>query len=512
MVFAMISWQLLFAFIGGALITAMLLLLLLRSLLEKRDLKMKAQVKRIEHEAFLKSTDFKNRLTKVLNEKKHLERNYRNQIKLHQEKEFKLKEYLEELNADSLALKDQTSAIKQTEASLERKRNNLQNLRQLYRKRLLQITRIDEQKALEFLKEEIIDDYKADVNIFRQEALGKSIEEIETKAKRVLIATMQRLCIPVASHLNATLVKLPSDDIKGRIIGKEGRNIKSFESATGTTLVIDESPETVLISSFDPVRREIAHIALKALIHDGRIHPASIEEIVEKSQTEVSDNIMSLGIKSIDHLKLNNIPKEIIALLGKLHYRHSNNQNTLDHSIEVASICALLASELSLDPLISKRCGLFHDIGKAIGSETENSHALAAAQLLKRYGEDSRVINAISASHDETPSESVYAEILKIADKLSSTRPGARSDSMDGYVERIRNLENLVSDLDGIDDVYAIQAGKEIRVVVSPEMFKDHEASRLARKVKDRIEEELSYPGKIKVTVIREQRFVETAQ
>jgi len=304
---------------------------------------------------------------------------------------------------------------------------------------------------------------------------------------------------------------LPSEEMKGRIIGREGRNIRTFEHATGTTLMIDETPDSVLISCFDPVRREIARIALDALLRDGRIHPASIEEEVEKAEEAMAANITELGEDALRKLRLNNVHPEVVALLGKLHYRLSNNQNTLAHSVEVANLCALIAAEIGLDPALAKRAGLFHDLGKAVDEEYEGSHAAVGADIIKQHGEDPRVVNATAAHHKEVPAESAYAGLVMVADALSAVRPGARASSIDGFIQRVRSIEEIAKEVRGVSDAYAIQAGREVRVIVEPLKVDEDEARKIALHIRERIEEELNYPGAIEITVIREQRFTETA-
>ena len=309
----------------------------------------------------------------------------------------------------------------------------------------------------------------------------------------------------------ATVVSLPSEEMKGRIIGREGRNIRSFEHATGTTLMIDETPDSVLISCFDPVRREVARIALEALLRDGRIHPANIEDEVIKAEAEMSANVIELGEDALRRLRLHDVHAEVVGVLGKLHYRLSNNQNTLEHSVEVGHLCALIASEIGLDPVIAKRAGLFHDIGKALDEEYEGSHAKVGASFIKQHGEDGIVVNAAAAHHNEIPAESAYATLVMVADSISAVRPGARTSSIDGFIQRVRSIEEIAQKQKGVSEAYAIQAGREVRVIVEPDKVDDQEAKKLARRIRQRIEAELNYPGSVEITVIRETRFTETA-
>ncbi len=419
------------------------------------------------------------------------------------------RELLDRALEDARAHED---ALRRMEADLASGKREQENVVQFYRNRLKQLSKMSEDELRDALRREVEMQCQDEVRALRTEIVGKAEREYRDEARRVLVDTMQRLTANIAAEAAATLVRLPNDEMKGRIIGREGRNIKAFESATGTTLMIDETPDCVLVSSFDPVRREIARLALERLIADGRIHPASIEDAVVRAKEEVEGNVASLGEKAVDRLHLARVPGEVSSLLGKLHYRLSNNQNTLAHSVEVAELCGLIAAELGLEVDLARRAGLFHDIGKAIDSDVPGSHALAGASLLRRLGEDPRVVNAVAAHHNEVAPESVYAGLVLIADGLSATRPGARSESLDGYIQRLRRLEEMAKGFDGVQEAYALQAGREIRIIVAPDKVNDGAARALARDMRRRIEEELQYPGSIRVTVIREQRFSETAK
>lgn len=429
---------------------------------------------------------------------------------------------LEEREED---LQRRQQGLRQAEEEMEGLRNRLEetqsranaeageykNAVQIYRERLRQMGDLSPEEAELALREEIALRHSADLQALRQEILGRSEKEYRLEAQRILVDVMQRMTATPPNEISATLVPIPNEDMKGRLIGREGRNIRAFETASGVTLMIDETPGQILISSFDPVRREIARLALERLIKDGRIHPVSIEETLSEASEEIKANVYAVGERALLKLRLSQVHPEVVALLGKLHYRLSNNQNTLEHSIEVAFFASLVASELGLDPDLAKRCGLFHDLGKAIEHDYEGSHSAAAARMLQRYGEDERVINAVAASHEEVPATSVYAGVLGVADAISAARPGARTDTLDGYLQRIRGLERKARQYRGVKDAYAVQAGREVRVIVEPEELSDHDARQLSRDLRRKIEEELSYPGSIKITVIRETRFAETA-
>ncbi|MEO0509705.1 MAG: ribonuclease Y [Verrucomicrobiota bacterium] len=386
-----------------------------------------------------------------------------------------------------------------------------EKVRRLYRMKLHQITQMDQDDARQLLLRAAEQECDQEIRDLRRTKLSRSEAEISDEAKRILLAAMQRITSQPMNDATATVVNLPSEEMKGRIIGREGRNIRTFEHATGTTLMIDETPDSVLISCFDPVRREIARIALEALLRDGRIHPASIEDEVIKAEDEMLANVIDLGEGALRKLRLHDVHPEIVALLGKLHYRLSNNQNTLAHSVEVANLCALIASEIGLDPAVAKRAGLFHDIGKAVDEDYEGSHAMVGADVIKQHGEDLRVVNATAAHHNEVPAETPYAGLVMVADSLSAVRPGARASSIDGFIQRVRSIEEIAAAENGVSEAYAIQAGREVRVIVEPDVIGDEEARQLARSIRQRIEDELNYPGTVEITVIREQRFKETA-
>jgi len=423
------------------------------------------------------------------------------EIRAHEESlgllDYQLEQRGERLAREALAVKSARDAMRTLSKSL--------------RQRLEGVANTDAEEVKQQLREEVQLECQEELRALRHELLEKSEQEVQTEAQRVLVATMQRMASKPNADIAATIVALPSEEMKGRIIGREGRNIKSFEAATGTTLLIDESPQMVLISSFDPVRREIAKLSLESLVKDGRIHPASIEEAVARARQEVDAHVTQMGEDAVERLKLNRLHPEIIRLLGKLRFRFSYTQNVLDHSIEVAQFCSMIASEVGLDPNVAKRAGLLHDIGKAVEGELEGSHALIGADFLRRYGETPIVVNAVAAHHEEVKPETIYAGLVILADTVSAVRPGARAESMTSYIERLGRLEKLAMSMEGVQQAFAISAGREVRVVVQPSLVTDEQAKELAKRLRKRIEEELQYPSTIKVTVIREQRFTETA-
>ncbi len=430
------------------------------------------------------------------------------------ETDIKLREI--RAHEESLALLDYQLEQKQEKLSRENSavkqaRDAIRSLSKSLRKRLEGVSQMDAEEIKRTLKEEVMLECQDELRALKRETLDRSEQDLQNEAKRILITTMQRLASKPNADITATIVHLPSEEMKGRIIEREGRNIKSFEAATGVTLLIDETPQMVLISSFDPVRREIARLALDGLVKDGRIHPASIEEFVNRAREEVDLNVQQSGEDAVQKLGINGLHPEIIKHLGRLKYRFSYTQNVLDHSVEVGFLCSMIASELGLDPNVAKRAGLLHDIGKGVEGDYEGSHALIGADLVKRHGETPIVVNAVAAHHEEVKPETVYAGLVILADTVSAARPGARAESMTSYIQRLERLEKLAMSLEGVQQAYAIQAGREIRVVVSPQHVTDEKARELAKTLRRKIEEELQYPSTIKVTVIRESRFTETA-
>ncbi len=358
----------------------------------------------------------------------------------------------------------------------------------------------------------IRDECAEEARRLRRELVEPAEAEVAEEARRKLLASMQRLAPLVTQEASAVTVPIPGEEMKGRLIGREGRNIRTFEQLSGATLLVDETPDAVLVSCFDPVRREAARRALAAVVADGRVSPALIEACVAQARAEVEASVRKHGQEALRELGLPRMDAAVEDLLGRLHYRLSANQNTLAHSVEVARLCAIMASELGLDPAPAKRAGLLHDLGKAIEAETEGSHALAGASLLRRLGEDPRVVNAVAAHHREVPPESPYAPLVMIADALSGARPGARAASVDGLIRRQRGLESIAMGFAGVREAFALQAGRELRVIVQPGEVDDTGAADLASRLRRAVEEQLTLPGTVRITVIRETRFTDEAR
>jgi ribonuclease Y len=430
------------------------------------------------------------------------------------EGEVKLREirsHEESLGLLDYQLEQKGERLARETAAITQARDAMRTLSKSVRKRLEGVSQMDAEEIKRALREEVQLECQDELRALRHEIIDRSEQDLNTQAQRILVTAMQRLSSKPNNDITATIVQLPSEEMKGRIIGREGRNIKSFESTTGVTLLIDESPQMVLISSFDPVRREVARITLEGLVKDGRIHPASIEDFYQRALEDVELNVQQSGEDAVQRLGINGLHPEVIKLLGRLKYRFSYTQNALDHSIEVGFLCSMLASEIGLDPSLAKRAGLLHDIGKAVEGDYEGSHASVGASFVKRFGETPIVVNAIAAHHEEVKPETVYAGLVILADTVSAVRPGARAESMTGYIQRLERLEKLAVGVEGVHHAYAIQAGREVRVVVNPQSVTDEQAHAIAKEIRQRIETQLQYPSTIKVTVIREARFTETA-
>lgn len=346
----------------------------------------------------------------------------------------------------------------------------------------------------------------------QQEIIDEAKQKAQKEARKIIIQTIQRTASEQAIENAITVFNLESDEIKGQIIGREGRNIRALEAATGVDLIVDDTPEAILFSCFDPLRREIARLSLQRLVSDGRIHPARIEEVVEKTKRQIEEQIMEIGERTVIELGIHGLHKELVRLVGKMRFRSSYGQNLLMHSREVANLCGIMAAELGLNPKLAKRAGLLHDIGKVPDEETELSHALLGAKLAEKYGEVPAVINAIGAHHDEMEMQFVISPIVQACDSISGARPGARREIMQQYLQRIKDLENLAQNYNGVEKAYAIQAGRELRVIVEADKVTDVDSEKLSFEIAQKIQTEMTYPGQIKVTVIREKRAVNVAR
>ena len=410
----------------------------------------------------------------------------------------------------NLDLRDKDLLAKQKE--IQEKDAKMESILKEQIELLERISGFSKEKARELVMKKVEDDMSKEIAIYLRERENDAKLEADKKSKEYLINSMQRYATDVANEQTVTTVVLPNDEMKGRIIGREGRNIRTIESITGVDLIIDDTPEVIVLSSFDPLRREIAKVTLEQLIKDGRIHPARIEEIYDKVCEDFKRTIREKGEEALFSLSITRVNPELVELIGKLYFRTSYGQNALQHSIEVANLTGLLASELGENVALAKRAGLLHDIGKAIDFEVEGSHVELGAEICKKYGENPIVINAIESHHGDKKATTVISELVSIADTLSAARPGARNDSLENYIKRLEQLEEIGNSIPGVEKTFAMQAGRELRVIVRPEEVDDLESYKIARNIKDRVEEEMQYPGTIKVVVIRETRAEEIAK
>lgn len=416
------------------------------------------------------------------------------------------------LDKKSEAIEKKEEALTKKQQEIGEKEAGIDELYERQRQELEKLSNLSSEEARQLLLEDTKKEIKHDVAIMIKEMENKAKEEADKKAREIISCAIQRCAADHVAESTVYVVSLPNDEMKGRIIGREGRNIRALETLTGVDLIIDDTPEAVILSGFDPIRRQVARIALEKLIIDGRIHPARIEEMVEKAKKEVENDIKEEGEQATFETGVHGLHQELIRLLGRLKYRTSYGQNVLKHSIEVAYLAGLMASELGIDPTLAKRAGLLHDIGKAVDHEVEGPHALIGAEMAKKYHESPIVVNAIAAHHGDVESESIEAILVQAADAISAARPGARRETLEAYIKRLEKLEEIANSYEGVDKSYAIQAGREIRIMVKPEVIDDLGCIEMARNIVKTIENELEYPGQIKVNIIRETRSIEYAK
>ena len=464
-----------------------------QKILEARDEWFK-QKQEFERETRVKRQDFDRRKTKQ------------------DQKELELDRRLEHLNQKEKDIKTLEQNLKSKEENLNRKNEDLDKIIKYQNEKLEKISGMSNEDALRELKENLLNRAKQESAQLIKEIKDQARISANREAKEIVISAIQRTAADHSAETTVSVVHLPSDEMKGRIIGREGRNIRAFENSTGIDVIVDDTPEAVILSGFDPFRREIAKRSLEQLISDGRIHPGRIEEVVEKTSKDMEELIVQLGEKAMLDTGVHGLHPELVKLLGKLNYRTSYGQNVLQHAIEVSLLSGLMASELLLDALVAKRAGLLHDIGKAVDKNTEGTHFKIGADLAKKYGEGIVVQNAIAAHHDEVEMISPISALVQAADAVSGSRPGARRETLEGYIKRLDKLEEIAESFQGVSKTYAIQAGREVRVLVQPDKLTDALSDQLASDIAQKIQNEMEYPGQIKVTVIREYRSVDFAK
>ncbi len=418
----------------------------------------------------------------------------------------------EMLQKRDMALEEKENNLLVKQASLQEKEEKMDKLLKEEVQELEKISGLSKEKAHDLIMAKIESEMSLEIAEYIRDEEAKAKLVANDKAKQLIVSSMERYADDVVGTQTVSTIDLPNDEIKGRLIGREGRNIRTFESVTGVDLIIDDTPETIVLSSFDPLRREIAKITIETLIKDGRIHPSRIEEVYDKTCKDVMNKITEIGNNAITDLGITKMDPELINLVGKLNFRTSYGQNALKHSIEVANLCGLMASELGENVTLAKRAGLLHDIGKSIDFEVEGSHVEIGEQIAKKYHESEVVVDGIVSHHGDKEAKSVIAVLVSVADTLSAARPGARNDSLENYIKRLEQLEEIGQSFEGVEKAYAMQAGREIRVMVKPDEIDDSNSYKIAREMKEKIESEMQYPGTIKITVIRETRAQEEAK
>ena len=460
----------------------------------------KREAETIKKEAAIEAKD------EALKIKQKAEDEVRKQSRDIQQREDRLQQREDSIDRRSDSLDKREHQISSLQGQVEKMHDDLQSKIEGADKKLLQVAAMSREEAREQVLSTVKEDCVAEAAGIIRDVEARTKAEADKRSREILSVAIQRMAADYTAERTVTSVSIPSDDIKGRIIGREGRNIRSFEQITGVNLIIDDTPETVTLSCFDPVRREIARITLENLIADGRIHPARIEEMFKKATAYVEQQVQEAGEQATFEVGIHDLHPELVRTLGRLKYRTSFGQNVLMHSLEVSSIAGAIASELGLDPIVAKRAGLLHDLGKAVDHEVEGSHAVIGADLCRRYGESPAIVHAVEAHHADVAPSTVLAFIIQAADAVSAARPGARHESYENYIKRLEKLEEICNSHKGVEKTYAMQAGREIRVMVEPEVVDDAHATVLAHDIAKQIEDEMQYPGQIHVVVVRESR------
>ena len=477
----------------------------------EQEAKRVVDLAKVEAENMKKEEIFKAK-EEIMNSRKELDQEIKERRSEVQKQESRMIQKEENLDRRSENLEKKERDLDKEYQSLENQKEEVNKVYEKQVEELQKIASLSKDEAREYLLNEMDKEITTEKAKLIRELNQKAKEDANKNAKEIISYAVQKCAADHTSETTVSIVSLPSDEMKGRIIGREGRNIKALETLTGIDLIIDDTPEAVILSGFDPLRREVARIALEKLIDDGRIHPAKIEEMVEKAKEELNTIIKEEGERAALETGVNNLHPDIIRLLGKLKYRTSYGQNVLSHSIEVSNLARIMAEELGLDAKRARRAGLLHDIGKALDHDMEGTHVQIGVDILKKYKENPLIINAVEAHHGDVEPQTLEAVLVQAADEISASRPGARRDTLEAYIKRLENLESIADSFDGVEKSFAIQAGREVRIIVKPDRITDDQMTVLARDVSKRIEDEMDYPGQIKVNIIREKRVVDYAK
>lgn len=477
----------------------------------KKDAKTEAET--AKKAALLEAREEWFKQKRILDEEvKERQKELRAQEKKYNERLGSLDKRLDSLDKKESNLTEQEKKLKSKEDEVAQRKQDLEGVITEQKNKLAEIAGLSREEAVSRLREELISQARQVAANDARLTVEQLKLDASKKAAEILSTAIQRMAVDHVSETTVSVVSLPSDEMKGRIIGREGRNIRTFEKASGVDLIIDDTPEAVVLSCFDPVRREIARLSLEKLISDGRIHPGRIEEVISKTTKEMEETLVKIGEKAVLETNIHNISPNLIKILGRLHYRTSYGQNVLQHSIEAAWICGILAAELNLDQEIARRAGLLHDIGKAVDHEFDGTHAIIGANLARKNGEGKLIVNAIEAHHEEVEATSVFAALAQASDAISGARPGARREMLETYMQRLAKLEEIANGVEGVNKSYAIQAGRELRIIVEPSVIDENQTTLLATEIAASIEKQVQYPGQIKVTVIRETRQIAMAK
>ena len=477
----------------------------------EEEAKKLVELAKIEADNLKKEEIFKAK-EEIMNARNELDKEIKERRGEIQKQESRIIQKEENLERRSDNFEKKEKDLEREEQNLNERKQDVENLYTEQMKVLQDIAKLTQEEAKDQLLKSVEQDITSEKAALIRDLTQKAKDEALKNGREIVAYAIQKCAADHSAETTVSIVPLPSDDVKGRIIGREGRNIRALETLTGIDLIIDDTPEAVILSGFDPLRREVARIALEKLIDDGRIHPAKIEEMVEKAKQELAETIRSEGERAALESGVIGLNPELIKLLGKLKYRTSYGQNVLNHSIEVSNLARIMADELGLDPKLARRAGLLHDIGKALDHDMEGTHVEIGVEILKKFKENELIINAVQAHHGDVEPQTLEAVLIQAADAISASRPGARRETLEAYIKRLQNLEEIADSFDGVEKSFAIQAGREVRIIVKPEKITDDQMTLLARDVSKRIEEEMDYPGQIKVNIIRETRVVDYAK